>query len=84
MVGRNWDTTKISLKIGKTFAFSKKNQEIVVNLTNCQLLTGGGYNKRGYPYRYFQNTPRCTAATPFPTPQRTNTPRPAHATKKGR
>jgi hypothetical protein len=62
MVGRNWDTTKISLKIGKTFAFSKKNQEIVVNLTNCQLLTGGGYNKRGYPYRYFQNTPRCTAA----------------------
>jgi hypothetical protein len=23
---------------------------------------GGGYNKRGYPYRYFQNTPRCTAA----------------------
>jgi hypothetical protein len=42
MVGRNWDTTKISLKIGKTFAFSKKNQEIVVNLTNCQLLTGGG------------------------------------------
>jgi hypothetical protein len=42
MAGRNWDTTKISPKIGKSFAFSKKNQEIVVSLTNCQLLTGGG------------------------------------------
>jgi hypothetical protein len=27
---------------------------MVVNLTNCQLLTGGGYNVHGYPYRYFQ------------------------------